>query len=67
MPQNAKKKYKLVVFLNSYPSAHRHAWRHRMPLSLSVLLLRFEVILPLFYYYNLSMYDQNNTTIAIGL
>ena len=58
------------MFLNSYSSDHRHEWCHiRMCLFLFALLLRFDkkVILLVFYYCNLSAYDQNVTITAIGL
>jgi len=59
----------LVVFC-SYSSAYRHAWRHtRMCLFLFALLLRFnkKLLYPVFYYCNLSTYDQNVTTTTTGL
>ena len=60
------------MFLNSYFSDHRHAWCHIKMCSCAWFCLHcywdsIRVILSVFYYCNLSTYDQNVTTTAIGL
>jgi len=63
----------LAVILRSYSSAtsgnHCHTWRHiRCACFVCIAIeIPWKVILPVFYYYNLSTYDQNVTTTAIDL